>query len=131
MLRRHFMVLASATLAAKSGTCRDFALLMMEAVRSLGLAARFVSGYLYDSERLASGDNAMVGSGETHAWLQVFLPGEGWIAYDPTNALVAGNNLLEVAVTRDPEQAVPLAGGFLGRPDDPLGMTVEVSITAI
>lgn len=121
----------SATLAARSGTCRDFALLMMEAVRSLGLAARFVSGYLYDSARLASGDNAMIGSGETHAWLQVFLPGEGWVAYDPTNALVAGNNLLEVAVTRDPEQAVPLAGGFLGRPDDPLGMTVEVSITAL
>ena len=120
----------AATLASKGGTCRDLALLMMEAVRSLGLAARFVSGYLYDAERLSSGDSAMVGGGETHAWLQVFLPGEGWVAYDPTNALVAGNNLLEVAVTRDPEQAVPLAGSFVGQPDDALGMHVEVTITA-
>ena len=122
----------SATLASKSGTCRDFALLMMEAVRSLGLAARFVSGYLYDAGKLLNGENGgMHGAGETHAWLQVFLPGEGWVSYDPTNGLVAGNNLIEVAVTRDPEQAVPLGGSFIGQPGDSLGMHVEVTITAL
>lgn len=118
------------TLTERGGCCRDYALLMMEAVRSLGLAARFVSGYLYDAGKVA-GAGTLLGGGETHAWLQVYLPGEGWVAYDPTNALVAGNNLLEVAVTRDPEQAVPLAGSFVGRPDDPLGMWVEVSVTEL
>ncbi|MDP3856246.1 MAG: transglutaminase family protein [Stagnimonas sp.] len=120
----------SATLSARAGSCRDFALLMMEAVRSLGLAARFVSGYLYDGSQ-GGGSGKLLGAGETHAWLQVYLPGEGWVAYDPTNALVAGNNLIEVAVTRDPEQAVPLAGSFVGQPDDALGMTVEVTITEL
>src|SRR5262249_49139034 len=85
------------TLARASGTCRDFALLMMEAVRSLGFAARFVSGYLYD-------DRA-VGGGATHAWVQIYLPGGGWVEFDPTNALVGGQKLVRVAVARDPTQA--------------------------
>lgn len=120
----------SATLSERAGTCRDFALLMMEAARGLGLAARFVSGYLYDAGQAGASGN-LLGGGETHAWLQVYLPGEGWVAYDPTNGLVAGNNLIEVAVTRDPEQAVPLAGSFVGRPSDPLGMRVEVTVTEL
>src|SRR6202020_1252354 len=73
---------AQETPELRSGSCRDFALFMMEAARSLGLAARFVSGYLYD-EMLVS-DGALVGGGATHAWLQVFLPGAGWIEFDPT-----------------------------------------------
>jgi len=117
------------TLEHRSGSCRDFALLMMEAVRSLGLAARFVSGYLYDDARVGTGAK-LVGGGSTHAWVQVYLPGAGWVEYDPTNALVGGRNLIRVAVTRDPSQAIPLAGSFIGAPDAHRAMTVEVEITA-
>jgi transglutaminase-like putative cysteine protease len=116
------------TLERRSGSCRDFALLMMEAVRSLGLAARFVSGYLYDDSRVGAGAE-LVGGGSTHAWLQVYLPGAGWVEYDPTNALVGGRNLIRVAVTRDPSQAIPVAGSLIGPPDAHLAMTVEVEIT--
>jgi transglutaminase-like putative cysteine protease len=109
------------TLTSNGGTCRDFALLMMEAARSLGLAARFVTGYLYDEQA--------VGGGATHAWVQVYLPGAGWVEFDPTNGLVGGKNLVRIAVTRDPTQAIPLAGSFTGAPADFLGMTVDVTVT--
>jgi transglutaminase-like putative cysteine protease len=109
------------TLAAGRGTCRDFALLMMEAVRSLGFAARFVSGYLYD-------DRA-VGGAATHAWVQVYLPGAGWVELDPTNGLIAGENLVRIAVARDPAQAIPVSGSFVGPPGSFLGLTVDVSVT--
>jgi transglutaminase-like putative cysteine protease len=115
------------TLALGSGSCRDFAVFMMEAVRSVGLAARFVSGYLYD-ERLVGAGSGLVGLGATHAWLQVYLPGAGWVEFDPTNALVGGRNLIRVAVARDASQAAPLVGSFTGLPDDPLGMQVEVEV---
>lgn len=108
------------TLHSASGSCRDFALFMMEAVRSLGLAARFVSGYLYDEK--------LVGGGATHAWLQVYLPGAGWIELDPTNALLGGRNLIRVAVARDPSQAIPLAGSFKGESQDCVSMSVEVTV---
>ena len=117
------------TLRTKSGSCRDFALLMMEAVRTYGLAAQFVSGYLYD-EKLIGAQGGLVGGGETHAWLQVYLPGAGWVEFDPTNALVGGRNLIRVAVARDAFQAVPLAGSFTGQPGDFLGMQVSVEVTA-
>ena len=106
------------TLTRVAGTCRDFALLMMEAARSLGFAARFVSGYLYD-------DRA-VGGGATHAWVQIYLPGGGWVEFDPTNALVGGQKLVRVAVARDPTQAIPVSGTWTGTPSDFLGMTVDV-----
>ena len=117
------------TLDKQSGSCRDFALFMMEAVRSLGFAARFVSGYLYDEELLAA-ESGVVGGGATHAWMQVFLPGAGWVEFDPTNALAGGRNLIRVAVARDATQAAPLTGSFTGAPADFLGMTVEVTVTA-
>ncbi|MGE0154625.1 MAG: transglutaminase N-terminal domain-containing protein [Reyranellaceae bacterium] len=117
------------TLRTKSGSCRDFALLMMEAVRTYGLAAEFVSGYLYD-EKLIGAQGGLVGGGETHAWLQVYLPGAGWVEFDPTNALVGGRNLIRIAVARDAAQAVPLAGSFVGQPGDFLGMEVNVEVTA-
>jgi transglutaminase-like putative cysteine protease len=115
------------TLARRSGSCRDLALLMMEAVRRLGLAARFVSGYLYDPA-LDGGDVGMVGSGATHAWLHVYLPGAGWVAYDPTNTLYGGGDLIRVAFTRDPWQVPPVAGSYFGRASDYLGMSVEVKV---
>ena len=113
------------TLKLGSGSCRDFAMLMIDAVRSLGLAARFVSGYLYSP----SGEGR-VGGGATHAWARVYLPGAGWIEFDPTNGIVGNRGLIRVAVARDPRQAVPLSGTWTGFPADCLGMTVEVAVTA-
>jgi len=116
------------TLNTAAGTCRDFALFLMEAARSLGFAARFVSGYLYDEERV--GETQMVGGGVTHAWVQIYLPGGGWVEFDPTNTLVGGRNLIRVAVTRDPSQAIPLSGSFTGPTNAFLGLDVQVQITA-
>jgi transglutaminase-like putative cysteine protease len=115
------------TLEKGSGSCRDFALFMMEAARSLGMAARFVSGYLYD-EQLVGADEGVVGGGATHAWTQIFLPGAGWVEFDPTNAQVGGRNLIRVAVARDATQAVPLSGSYTGAAADYLGMDVEVKV---
>ena len=115
------------TLQTRQGACRDFALLMMEACRSLGLAARFISGYLYD-EALVDSAEPVVGGGATHAWCAIYLPGAGWVEFDPTNGLVAGRNLIRVSVARTPEQAVPVAGGFIGGINDYIGMTVDVQV---
>jgi transglutaminase-like putative cysteine protease len=71
----------------------------------------------------------MVGGGATHAWCQVYLPGAGWVEFDPTNGLVAGRNLIRVCVARTPEQAVPVAGGYIGGTRDFMGMTVDVTVT--
>ena len=119
--------LPGVTLRGRRGACRDFALLMMEAARSLGLAARFVSGYLYDDRR-SSGD-PVVGGGATHAWCSVYLPGAGWIEFDPTNGLVAGRNLIRVCSARAPEQAVPIGGGYVGDADDFVDLEVSVDVT--
>ncbi len=116
-------------LAVGAGTCRDYALFMMEAIRSLGLAARFVSGYLYDPAVDGGGDPA-TGSGATHAWVQVYLPGAGWVEFDPTNGVVGGSNLIRVAVARDPTQAIPLQGTFFGAADDLIEMKITVRVTA-
>ena len=117
------------TLEKKSGTCRDFALLFIEAVRSLGFGARFITGYLYDPA-LDGAQGGVQGAGATHAWADVYLPGAGWVEYDPTNGLIAGDNLIRIAVTRDPSQAIPIAGSFTAAPNDYLGMTVEVTVTS-
>jgi transglutaminase-like putative cysteine protease len=116
------------TLESASGTCRDFALFLMEAARSLGFAARFVSGYLYDDDRV--GEQRVVGGGATHAWAQIYLPGAGWVEFDPTNRLAGGRNLIRVAVTRDPSQAIPLSGSFTGAANAFVALNVEVEITA-
>ncbi len=115
------------TLAMGAGACRDYALLMMEAVRSLGLAARFVSGYLYD-ESLTTGAAPAVGGGATHAWVEVYLPGAGWVEFDPTNGWIAGRNLIRVSTARTPEQAVPIAGSFLGPAGAAGSMGVQVEV---
>jgi transglutaminase-like putative cysteine protease len=124
------------TLALGRGTCRDLALLMMEACRSLGMAARFVSGYLYDPALdlgvESAGAGAPVrGAGDTHAWVQIYLPGAGWVEFDPTNGLVGGANLIRVAVARDPAQAIPLQGSYYGPPEAFLDMAVDVKVSAV
>jgi transglutaminase-like putative cysteine protease len=116
----------SETLDRRRGSCRDFAVLMMEAVRSLGLAARFVSGYIYVPHRDGGGT---LGSGSTHAWMQAYLPGAGWIDFDPTNSIIGNRNLIRVAVAWDPQQVLPLWGTFVGAPSSFQGMEVTVSVT--
>jgi transglutaminase-like putative cysteine protease len=115
------------TLNRRWGSCRDLAVLLIEAARCLGFGARIVTGYLYNPST-DSGDTAAVGAGTTHAWADIYLPGAGWIAYDPTNGTINGGNLIRVAVTRDIGQAVPVAGSFVGAPGDYLGMTVDVAV---
>ncbi|MDB5372891.1 MAG: transglutaminase [Belnapia sp.] len=117
------------TLRLGSGSCRDFAVLMIEAVRALGFAARFVSGYLYVPQRSTPGQPGRVGGGATHAWLRVYVPGAGWVEMDPTNGIIGNRDLIRVAVTRDHRHAVPLHGTWTGFPSASLGMTVEVSVT--
>ncbi len=112
------------TLQKRQGTCRDFAVLMIEAARALGLAARFVSGYVY-SPSLGEG---RVGGGNTHAWVRIFLPGSGWVEFDPTNGIVGNRGLVRVAIARDPYQAVPLSGTWAGFPGSANGMDVSVEI---
>ncbi len=116
------------TLRQGSGSCRDMALLMMEAVRSLGFAARFVSGYVHSPLREVGG-KGNVGGGATHAWVQVYLPEAGWIEFDPTNGILGSRDLIRVAIARDPAQAVPLSGSWTGFPSDSLGMEVAVTVT--
>ena len=99
----------SHTVRMGSGTCRDFAWLMVEALRRLGYAARFVTGYLYSPAH-----SGIRGAGATHAWCEVFLPELGWTEFDPTNALVESPDLIPVAVTRTPAEAAPISGAIYG-----------------
>jgi transglutaminase-like putative cysteine protease len=116
------------TLQTKSGTCRDYALFMIEALRRLGIAARFVSGYLFIPGDRAHG---YVGGGSTHAWVQAYLPSAGWIEFDPTNGIVGTRDLIRVAVARDPRQAVPLHGTYLGPADAFVGMDVHINVVPV
>ena len=100
-------------------------MLMMEAARSLSFAARFVTGYVYVPDR--DGPKRL-GGGSTHAWCQIYLPGSGWIEFDPTNGIVGNCDLIRVAVTRTPNQAIPLSGSYWGHAEDELGMDVIVNV---
>lgn len=112
----------SETLDLASGSCRDIAALFIEAARHLGFGARAVSGYLHDADQ-ASGD-----SGSTHAWAEVYLPGAGWITFDPTHQRVGDAHLIPVAVARHNGQIMPVTGGYLGSPEDAAGMDVSVRV---
>jgi hypothetical protein len=116
------------TLEKGGGTCRDYALLMMEAARSLGLAARFVSGYLYDPELDQSASHA---PSTPHAWMEVYLPGAGWVEFDPTNGIVGSDRLIRVAVARDPEQAMPINGSFVGPGGVGINSIVDVAVRTV
>lgn len=111
---------APQTLFSKTGSCRDFALLFMEAARCLGFASRFVSGYLH-----APLMSHVIGT--THAWAEIYLPGAGWKGFDPTIGEIAGLDHIAVAVARLPESVPPVAGSFVGTSGSVLDVGVWVS----
>lgn len=112
--------IAAETLSCGTGSCRDFANLFMQATRRLGLASRFVSGYL-------NAPPSMVNFGATHAWAEVYLPGAGWKGFDPTIGEIAGKDHIAVAVARLPESVPPIAGSFVGLPGASLDVGVWVT----
>lgn len=111
------------TLALASGSCRDIAALFIEAVRHLGLGARAVSGYLFDPQARADDP------GSTHAWSEVYLPGAGWVAFDPTHRRLGGASLIPLATARSNRQIMPISGGYLGASEDFVAMDVVVNVT--
>ena len=113
------------TLDRGCGSCRDFAVLFTEAIRTLGFGARLVSGYLYDPSDERRGS---AGSGSTHAWVEVFVPGAGWIPFDPTNRSVGSANLIPVAVARNILQVAPVTGSFRGEDTDLIAIEVVVRV---
>ena len=115
------------TLNRRMGSCRDFAVLFVDAVRSLGFGARIASGYLYDPDQEAIGSK---GAGSTHAWAEVYVPGAGWITFDPTNRSVGGFNLIPVAVGRDIRQTIPVSGSFVGDQEAFKKMSLRVQVEA-
>jgi len=123
------------TLGLRQGTCRDFAVLIMEAARSLGIAARFVSGYVFGPDTFARAaltrdTSGVRGGGATHAWMQAYLPGAGWVDFDPTNSIIGNRNLIRVAVAWAPEHVLPLWGTYVGRAAAFVSMDVTVTVTA-
>jgi transglutaminase-like putative cysteine protease len=112
------------TLAMASGSCRDLAALFIESARHLGFGARAASGYVFEPG--ASGER----TDTTHAWAEVYLPGAGWIAFDPTHGRVGGGGLITVAVGRCNAQIMPVTGSYAGAPDDLLEMVVDIGISA-
>lgn len=115
------------TLQRRRGSCRDLATLLAEAARHLGFGARLVSGYLWDPAQDQVGS---AGSGSTHAWTEIYVPGAGWIAFDPTNRSVGAGHLVPVAVARSIEQIAPVTGGYGGDAGDALDMDVTVRVVA-
>ncbi len=114
------------TLNLGSGSCRDLAVLMIAVLRSRGIAARFVSGYLH----LSDDDDEDLTGGNTHAWVQVCVPGPGWVDFDPSGGIVGNRNLIRVAVAHDPGETIPLQGTWFGNASDHLTMNVAVKVKA-
>ncbi len=118
----------SETLAMRTGCCRDFALLFMEAARHMGLAARYVSGYLCSANQEDTPD---VATNATHAWTEIYLPGGGWKGFDPTCGIMAAGLHVRVAATRNPEQATPIRGSYLGDASLYQDMTVNIDARVV
>jgi transglutaminase-like putative cysteine protease len=116
------------TLHLGSGSCRDLAMLMIAALRSRGIAARFVSGYLHLPDD--GDDDEDITGGNTHAWVQVYVPGPGWVDFDPSGGVVGNRSLIRVAVVHHPREAIPLHGTWFGTASDHLAMKVAVKVTA-
>lgn len=112
------------TLSLGSGSCRDYATLFIESCRTLGLASRFVSGYLH-------ADSTEAGNASTHAWVEIFIPGTGWKGFDPTTGLVTGNAHIAVAVARDPETVPPVSGSYTGPANVRPTMLVNVQVNQV
>ncbi len=112
------------TLQKNSGSCRDFATLFLESCRCWGLAARFVSGYMQCEATEAGGAS-------THAWAEVYLPGAGWKGFDPTSGIMTGSQHVTAAVSRDPENAAPIAGSFIGPGSAFQGIQVNVTVVQV
>jgi transglutaminase-like putative cysteine protease len=114
------------TIARRSGCCRDLAVLMISALRARGIAARFVSGYL----RLDDDDDEEATGGNTHAWVQAYVPGPGWADFDPSGGIVGNQRHVRVAVVPHPREAIPLQGTWFGAASDHLAMKVAVKVRA-
>jgi transglutaminase-like putative cysteine protease len=116
------------TLDLGSGSCRDLAMLMIAALRSRGFAARFVSGYLHLADE--TDDDDCEAGGNTHAWLQVYVPGPGWVDFDPSGGIVGNQRHVRVAVAHHPHAAIPLQGTWYGAASDHRAMKVAVQVKA-
>lgn len=116
---------AGETLRLASGSCRDLAALFIEAARQLGFGARAVSGYLFDPDQIDRQADT------THAWAEVYLPGAGWITFDPTHNKIGAAGLIPLAVGRANGQIMPVVGSFAGSAQDAPAMEISVRITPV
>jgi transglutaminase-like putative cysteine protease len=120
------------TIQLRSGSCRDMAMLFMAIVRQLGLAARFVSGYLYDPPADVEGEHAFNRAvGSMHAWTEVYLPGAGWKGFDPTNGILANSYFMPSAVSHDPLAVNPIQGAYFADTTVASKMSVDLSLEEV
>jgi transglutaminase-like putative cysteine protease len=101
---------------------------MIAALRARGIAVRFVSGYVHLLDDVLDDDD--VTGGNTHAWVQVYVPGPGWVDFDPSSGIVGNQNLVRVAVAHHPREAIPLQGTWYGSASDHLAMKVAIKVKA-
>ena len=109
-------------LSQKRGVCQDFAHIMIAVSRRLGIPARYVSGYLHHRREIDS----RPAPGATHAWVEAFVPGLGWVGFDPTNGVPANERHIRVAIGRDYDDVPPTRGTFKGKPASELAVAVTV-----
>ena len=112
-------------LAARRGVCQDFAHLMISGLRSLGLAARYVSGYL--ETKPPPGKPKLIGADASHAWVSLYVPAAGWVDLDPTNNLMPGENHITTAWGRDYGDVTPVKGVVMGGGIHTLSVSVDVA----